>query len=192
MGVTGLIEGIEELTESMQEAAQAQRDLQQSSILSGNANALFSGKVDDIVNGLQTIKYASREAKEEFISNALNAGLTPDFLKKNGSLLLQYQQEFGDKQTEAMEKILAETQTDATKGYAALYKMGDGLLDKVNKDIESGNYKTAGSDIMAGLLQGMQNEVTESQGKQGELKQSTWLDDALSYMGMGAMGYSSA
>ncbi|EAP5013136.1 hypothetical protein EG181_22880, partial [Salmonella enterica] len=192
MGVTGLIEGIEELTESMQEAAQAQRDLQQSSILSGNANALFSGKVDDIVNGLQTIKYASREAKEEFISNALNAGLTPDFLKKNGSLLLQYQQEFGDKQTEAMEKILAETQTDATKGYAALYKMGDGLLDKVNKDIESGNYKTAGSDIMAGLLQGMQNEVTESQGKQGELKQSTWWDDALSYMGMGAMGYSSA
>ncbi|EKE2803458.1 hypothetical protein OUL59_002104 [Salmonella enterica subsp. enterica serovar Hato] len=192
MGVTGLIEGIEELTESMQEAAQAQRDLQQSSILSGNANALFSGKVDDIVNGLQTIKYASREAKEEFISNALNAGLTPDFLKKNGSLLLQYQQEFGDKQTEAMEKILAETQTNATKGYAALYKMGDGLLDKVNKDIESGNYKTAGSDIMAGLLQGMQNEVTESQGKQGELKQSTWWDDALSYMGMGAMGYSSA
>ncbi|TRH74334.1 hypothetical protein, partial [Salmonella enterica] len=159
--------------------------MQQSSILSGNANALFSGKVDDIVNGLQTIKYASREAKEEFISNALNAGLTPDFLKKNGSLLLQYQQEFGDKQTEAMEKILAETQTDATKGYAALYKMGDGLLDKVNKDIESGNYKTAGSDIMAGLLQGMQNEVTESQGKQGELKQSTWWDDALSYMGMG-------
>lgn len=79
MGVTGLIEGIEELTESMQEAAQAQRDLQQSSILSGNANALFSGKVDDIVNGLQTIKDASRETKEEFIANALNAGLTPDF-----------------------------------------------------------------------------------------------------------------
>uniref|UniRef100_UPI00165326E0 hypothetical protein n=1 Tax=Serratia marcescens TaxID=615 RepID=UPI00165326E0 len=154
--------------------------------------ALFSGRIDEIVDGLQTIKDASHEVKEEFVTNALNTGLSPDFLKQHGSQLLQYQQEFGDKQTEALEKILAETQQDATKGYAALYKMGDGLLDKVNSDIQSGNYKAAGADMMAGLLRGAQNELRESQDKQGELKGSSWWDDTLSYMGMGSFGYSSA
>ncbi|MEB0773583.1 hypothetical protein [Citrobacter portucalensis] len=105
MGLTAAVEGIEALTESIQEAAQAQKDLQQSAILSGNAGALFSGRIDEIVNGLQTVKDASREVKEEFVTNALNSGLTPDFLKKNGSMLLQYQQEFGDKQTEALGKV---------------------------------------------------------------------------------------
>ncbi|EHH1325581.1 hypothetical protein J7G91_000590 [Salmonella enterica] len=192
MGLTAAVEGIEALTESIQEAAQAQKDLQQSAILSGNAGALFSGRIDEIVNGLQTIKEASHEVKEEFVTNALNSGLTPDFLKQHGSQLLQYQQEFGDKQTEALEKILVETQADATKGYAALYKMGDGLLDKVNSDIQSGNYKAAGADIISQLMQGVQNELRESQDKQGELKSSSWWNDALSYMGMGAFGYSSA
>lgn len=192
MGITGLIEGIEALTESIQEAAQAQKDLQQSAILSGNAGALFTGKIDDIVNGLQTIKDVSMETKEDFVSNALNSGLTPDFLKKNGSMLLQYQQEFGEKQTEALERILVETQTDATKGYAALYKMGGGLLDRVNKDIESGNYKSAGSDIMAGLLQGVKNQLRESQAENKELEGPSWFDDVLSYMGMGAFGYSAS
>lgn len=189
MGITAAVEGIEALTESIQEVAQAQKDLQQSAILSGNAGALFSGKIDEIVNGLETVKDASKEVKEEFVSNALNSGLSADFIKQHGSILLQYQQEFGDKQTEALEKILAETQTDATKGYAALYKMGDGLLDKVNKDIQNGNYKAAGQDIMSQLLQGIQNEVRESQSNQNELNGPSWLDETLSYMGMGAMGY---
>ncbi|EAT3910983.1 hypothetical protein ET293_21740, partial [Salmonella enterica] len=192
MGLTAAVEGIEALTESIQEAAQAQKDLQQSAILSGNAGALFSGRIDEIVNGLQTIKEASHEVKEEFVTNALNTGLSPDFLKQHGSQLLQYQQEFGDKQTEALEKILVETQADATKGYAALYKMGDGLLDKVNSDIQSGNYKAAGADMISQLMQGVQNELRESQDKQGELKGSSWWDDTLSYMGMGSFGYSSA
>lgn len=192
MGLTAAVEGIEALTESIKEASEAQKDLQQSAILSGNAGALFSGRIDEIVDGLQTIKDASHEVKEEFVTNALNTGLSPDFLKQHGSQLLQYQQEFGDKQTEALEKILAETQQDATKGYAALYKMGDGLLDKVNSDIQSGNYKAAGADMMAGLLRGAQNELRESQDKQGELKGSSWWDDTLSYMGMGSFGYSSA
>lgn len=190
MGLTAAVEGIEALTESIQEAAQAQKDLQQSAILSGNAGSLFSGRIDEIVNGLQTIKDASREVKENFVTNALNDGLTPDFLKKNGSMLLQYQQEFGEKQTDALEKILAETQTDATKGYAALYKMGDGLLDKVNGDIQSGNYKAAGADMIAQLMQGAQNELRESQKTQGELKGDSWWDTTLQYMGMGALGYS--
>ncbi|WP_270612574.1 phage tail tape measure C-terminal domain-containing protein [Citrobacter freundii] len=192
MGLSAAVEGIEALTESIKEASEAQKDLQQSAILSGNAGALFSGRIDEIVDGLHTIKDASHEVKEEFITNALNTGLSPEFLKQHGSQLLQYQQEFGDKQTEALEKILAETQQDATKGYAALYKMGDGLLDKVNSDIQNGNYKAAGADMMAGLLQGAQNEVRESQDKQGELKGSSWWDDTLSYMGMGSFGYSSA
>lgn len=190
MGLTAAVEGIEALTESIQEAAQAQRDLQQSAILSGNAGALFSGKIDEIVNGLETVKDASKEVKEEFVSNALNSGLSADFIKQHGSILLQYQQEFGDKQTEALEKILAETQTDATKGYAALYKMGDGLLDKVNKDIQSGNYKAAGADMISQLLQGVENEVRESQGNQNELKQPSFWDDVMDYVGMGAYGYS--
>ncbi|WP_284960678.1 phage tail tape measure C-terminal domain-containing protein [Citrobacter portucalensis] len=192
MGLTAAVEGIEALTESIQEAAQAQKDLQQSAILSGNAGALFSGRIDEIVNGLQTVKDASREVKEEFVTNALNSGLAPDFLKKNGSMLLQYQQEFGDKQTEALEKILAETQTDATKGYAALYKMGDGLLDKVNNDIQSGNYKAAGADMIAQLMQGAQNELRESQKNQHELDGDSWWDTTLQYMGMGSLGYSAA
>lgn len=192
MGLTAAVEGIEALTQSIKEASEAQKDLHQSAILSGNAGALFSGRIDEIVDGLQTIKDASHEVKEEFVTNALNSGLSPDFLKQHGSQLLQYQQEFGDKQTEALEKILAETQQDATKGYAALYKMGDGLLDKVNSDIQNGNYKAAGSDIISQLMQGVQNELRESQDKQGELKGSSWLDDTLSYMGMGAFGYSSA
>jgi len=67
-------------------------------------------------------------------------------------------------------KLLAETQTIATKGYEILSKMGDGLLDKVNKDIQNVNNKNAGSYIIAGLLEGMEHELTESKGKQGELK----------------------
>ncbi|WP_044177241.1 phage tail tape measure C-terminal domain-containing protein [Phytobacter massiliensis] len=190
MGLTAAVEGVEALTESIQEAAQAQKDLQQTAILSGNAGALFSGKIDEIVNGLETVKEASKEVKEEFVSNALNSGLSADFIKQHGSILLQYQQEFGDKQTEALEKILTETQTDATKGYAALYKMGDGLLDKVNKDIQSGNYKAAGADMISQLLQGVENEVRESQGNQNELKQPSFWGDVMDYMGMGAYGYS--
>jgi lambda family phage tail tape measure protein len=192
MGLTAAVEGIEALTESIQEAAQAQKDLQQSAILSGNAGALFSGKIDAIVNGLQTIKDASYEVKEKFVTNALNSGLSPEFIKKYGSELLQYQQEFGDKQTEALEKIIAEAQTNATKGYAALYKMGDGLLDKVNNDIQSGNYKAAGADIISQLMQGAQNELRESQKNNHELDGDSWLDTALQYMGMGSLGYSAA
>ncbi|ELB6959108.1 phage tail tape measure protein [Salmonella enterica] len=192
MGLTAAVEGIEALTESIQEAAQAQKDLQQSAILSGNAGALFSGRIDEIVNGLQTIKGASHEVKESFVTNALNVGLTPDFLKKYGSELLQYQQEFGEKQTEGLEKMLVEAQQDATKGYAALYKMGDGLLDKVNKDIQSGNYKAAGADMISQLMQGAQNELRESQKNNHELDGDSWLDTALQYMGMGSLGYSAA
>ncbi|EKO9247101.1 phage tail tape measure protein [Salmonella enterica] len=192
MGLTAAVEGIEALTESIQEAAQAQKDLQQSAILSGNAGALFSGRIDEIVNGLQTIKDASHEVKESFVTNALNVGLTPDFLKKYGSELLQYQQEFGEKQTEGLEKMLVEAQQDATKGYAALYKMGDGLLDKVNKDIQSGNYKAAGADMISQLMQGAQNELRESQKNNHELDGDSWLDAALQYMGMGSLGYSAA
>lgn len=188
MGLTAAVEGIEALTESIQEAAQAQKDLQQSAILSGNAGALFSGKIDEIVNGLETVKDASKELKEEFVSNALNSGLSADFIKQHGSILLQYQQEFGDKQTEALEKILAETQTDATKGYAALYKMGDGLLDKVNKDIQSGNYKAAGADMISQLLQGAQNQAREAQKEQHELDGESWWQKSLDFMALGQIG----
>jgi len=50
----------------------AKKVLRQYAILSGSAGALFSGKIDGIVNSLQTISDASKEVEKNFVTNALN------------------------------------------------------------------------------------------------------------------------
>ncbi|HHQ8347820.1 TPA: phage tail tape measure C-terminal domain-containing protein [Salmonella enterica subsp. diarizonae] len=188
MGVSALTEGIEALVDSMQEATQARDDMNNAAILSNNIGALYHGDLDNIIDKINSVSDMSKEAREKFITGALNSGLSSDFISKNADKLANYYNELGSTQAEAMEKLLAETQADATKGYKMLSTMGGAFLDKVNDDISSGKYTQAGADMVSGIVDGMQKQALASADKKGDLEGDGWFDNLLFWMGEGSVG----